>query len=134
MKPEEIKYMEMVQAILTRMNTNSFQIKGFMMLILSAILVAFINSKNGWVLVCSFPVIIFVWFIDSYYLQHERKYRGLYNDLVQNINSKTLFSMDISNYKGGEYYLISSMLCSINAFIYLTLLGMVITLKLILKY
>lgn len=134
MKPEQIKYMEMVQAIITRMNTNSFQIKGYMMLILSAILVAFVNLHNGWVLVSAMPVIIFVWVIDSYYLQHERKFRGLFNDLVQNINSKTLFSMNIDSYKNGEYSLVFSMFYSVNGFIYTTVFGLIITVKLLTHY
>ncbi len=134
MKQEEIKYMEMIQVIITRMNTNSFQIKNFMMLILSACLVAFINAKNGWILVSFIPVVIIIWIIDSYYLQQERKFRGLYNELVENFNSHTLFSMKTDKIKGCDYNLISSMFISINCFIYLAILSLIITIKLLTNY
>lgn len=134
MLPEELKYMEMIQVIITRMNTNSFQIKNFMMLILSACLVAFVNAKNGWILVSFLPVVILIWIIDSYYLQQERKFRGLYNELVEDFTSHKLFSMKTDKIKGREYYFISAMFLSINSFLYLAILSLIITLKLLTNY
>jgi hypothetical protein len=131
MTPEQIKYMEMVQNIITRMNTNSFQIKGFMMLILSAILVAFVNLENSWVLLSAIPVVVLIWIIDSFYLQHERKFRGLFNDLVKNISSHKLFSMDISSYKNGQYSLVHAMIYSVNGLIYTIILGLIVLIKIV---
>ena len=106
MSAEKIKHLEFIQAIITRMNTNSFQIKGWMITIVSAILALYASTKNHYfVLVAILPTVIF-WFLDAYYLWQERKFRGLYNDVAglskppQNIE---LFAMRPDLYTGGNY-------------------------------
>ncbi|MGE5494514.1 MAG: hypothetical protein ACM3S4_04340 [Burkholderiales bacterium] len=87
MNSSHIKHLEFIQTIITRMNKNSFQIKGWSVTIVSAFLALYANSNNtNFLFVAIVPTIIF-WMLDSYYLQKERKYRGLYND-VANINSR----------------------------------------------
>jgi lipopolysaccharide export LptBFGC system permease protein LptF len=82
MDEEKMKHLEFIQNIITRMNTNSFQIKGWTITIVSAILAIYASTKNlSFILVAVFPTIIF-WFLDSYYLLQERKFRGLYNDIA----------------------------------------------------
>lgn len=81
MTDEKIKHLEFIQNVITRMNTNSFQIKGWNITIVSAILVIFASTKNIYFLLsATFPSVIF-WFLDTYYLLQERKFRGLYNDV-----------------------------------------------------
>jgi hypothetical protein len=78
-----IKHLEMIQNIITRMNTNSFQIKGWSITIVSALLAVFASTKNSYFLIISiFPTLIF-WFLDAYYLTQERKFRALYNDVAE---------------------------------------------------
>jgi hypothetical protein len=82
MTDEKIKHLEFIQGVITRMNTNSFQMKGWMVAIVSAILAIFASTKNhDFVLVAILPALIF-WFLDAYYLQQERKFRGLYDDVA----------------------------------------------------
>lgn len=82
MSNEKLKHLEFIQNIITRMNTNSFQLKGWNITIVSAILAIFASTKNYYFLLCAiFPSIIF-WFLDTYYLMQERKFRGLYNDVA----------------------------------------------------
>ena len=82
MSEEKIKHLEFIQNVITRMNTNSFQIKGWNITIVSAILAIFASTKNNYFLLSAiFPSIIF-WFLDAYYLMQERKFRGLYNDVA----------------------------------------------------
>lgn len=82
MSEEKIKHLEFIQNVITRMNTNSFQIKGWNITIVSAILVIFASTNNNYFLLSAiFPSIIF-WFLDAYYLMQERKFRGLYNDVA----------------------------------------------------
>ena len=57
MNNDKIKHLEFIQNIINRMNTNSFQIKRMTVTIVAALL-------------------------DSYYLQQERKFRGVYNDVT----------------------------------------------------
>ena len=104
MKEEEIKHLEFIQNIITRMNTNSFQIKGMAIAIVSALLAVYASEKNpDFLLVTIFPLILF-WFLDSYYLTQERKFRGVYNDLLKgNPNNLKPFEMRPDLYKGGKY-------------------------------
>jgi len=106
MSPENIKHLEFIQNVITRMNTNSFQIKGWSIVIASALLAIYASTKNNYFfLVAVFPTLIF-WFLDAYYLNQERKFRGLYND-VAGITEKPkeikLFAMSPDLYVGGKY-------------------------------
>lgn len=92
---EKIKHLEFVQNVITRMNANSFQLKGWMITIVSALLALYANSEKVlYVFVAVVPVIIF-WCLDAYYLKQETLYRKLYQDIVNN-NSVELFDMSTS--------------------------------------
>lgn len=106
MTPDNIKHLEFIQNVITRMNANSFQIKGWSIVIVSAMLAIYASSNNNFFFLASiFPTIVF-WFLDSYYLNQERKFRGLYND-VAGITEKPkeikLFEMRPDLYTGGKY-------------------------------
>jgi len=82
LEDNKIKHLELIQNIVTRMNGNSFQIKSWTITLVSAIFAIYATSPNSYfILVSSFPAIMF-WFLDAYYLQQERKFRGLYNDVA----------------------------------------------------
>ena len=105
MNPNE-KHLEFIQNIITRMNTNSFQIKEWAVGIISALLAIYAASKNEYfILTAIFPAVVF-WFLDSYYLSQERKFRGLYNDVAgvsDNPNDIKPFSMKTELYVVGTY-------------------------------
>lgn len=76
MSPEEIKHLEFIQNVITRMNTNSFQIKGWSIVIASALLAVYASNQNNYFFLAAvFPTLVF-WFLDAYYLSQERKFRG----------------------------------------------------------
>jgi len=82
MEADKLKHLEFIQDVITRMNTNSFQIKAWAITIVSATLALYASTKNEcFILVGVFPSLIF-WFLDAYYLTQERKFRGLYNDVA----------------------------------------------------
>jgi len=102
----KVKHLEFIQNIITRMNTNSFQIKGWAVTITSALLAIFAAKSNpDFIASAILPVLIF-WFLDSYYLTQERKFRGLYKDVAGISDSPKeikLFEMRPDLYVGGEY-------------------------------
>lgn len=106
MSPEKIKHLEFIQNVITRMNTNSFQIKGWCIVIASALLTIFASTKDNYFLIVAvFPTLIF-WFLDAYYLNQERKFRGLYNDIAGVTDEPKkikLFAMRPYLYVGGKY-------------------------------
>lgn len=96
---EKIKHLEFVQNVITRMNTNSFQLKGWMITIVSAMLALYASSNNKvlYIFVAIVPVIIF-WCLDAFYLKQERLYRKLYKDVVEDNNIQR-FDMNASKYE-----------------------------------
>lgn len=104
----KIKHLEFIQSTITRMNQNSFQIKGWMITIVSALLALYARSeKKLYIFIAIVPAIVF-WFLDAYYLQQERRFRGVYNDVADlstennRVNVRE-FEMPIQKYKGGKY-------------------------------
>ena len=102
---KKLKHLEFIQNIITRMNTNSFQLKGLTVTIVAAFIGLYVSTQNiSFIFLGILPTIIF-WFLDTYYLQQERKFRGVYNDAagITNINEVRLFEMPIKEYKGGDF-------------------------------
>ena len=89
MDEEKVKHLEFLQSNIARMNQCSFQMKGWTIGIVSAFLAVYAatidNGNKGNVLfifIAIAPTVLF-WFLDSYYLQQERKFRGIYNDVAE---------------------------------------------------
>lgn len=82
METDKIKHLEFIQNIITRMNSNSFTIKGWMITIVSALLALYANSSNEiFMFIAIVPAFIF-WLLDAFYLTQERIFRCLYNDVI----------------------------------------------------
>jgi hypothetical protein len=108
MDNNKIKHLEFIQSTITRMNQNSFQIKGWMITLVSALLALYASSeKVAYILIAIVPAIVF-WLLDAYYLQQERRFRGVYNDVAglspddSRINVRE-FEMPIQKYQCGKY-------------------------------
>lgn len=132
----DIKHLDFIQNIITRMNTNSFQIKGLTITIISAILAVYAsNKKIDFVLIAIVSAVLF-WFLDAYYLQQERKFRGLYNDVAkvsENPKDIKLFEMRPDLYEGGKYTFLNAFKSKTVCPIYLTIIiGLILTYKFLL--
>jgi uncharacterized membrane protein len=93
----KIRYLEMIQTTITRMATNSFALKGWVVTLVAGILALSSNdSDKKFILIAFIPIIIF-WFLDSYYLQLERKYRALF-DYIRKNNVEINFDMNLKNF------------------------------------
>lgn len=101
-----IKHLEFIQDVITRMNTNSFQIKSWTITIVAALLAIYASTKNPSFLLISLVPVFISWLLDAYYLQQERKFRGLYKDVAgisQDPKSLKPFEMRPDLYIGGTY-------------------------------
>lgn len=95
---EKIKHLEFVQNVITRMNTNSFQLKGWMITIVSALLALYASSEKVlYIFVALAPVLIF-WLLDASYLKQEKQYQELYKDIVAE-KDVVRFDMNARKYK-----------------------------------
>jgi hypothetical protein len=124
MEESKLKHLELVQGVITRMNSNSFSIKTWAITILAAFLAMYASGdeqNNIYLLAAAVPTFVF-WFLDAYYLRMERKYRKLYDDVIAGkVND---LEMKIKLYK--ESYL-SALFSLTEAGLYLTLIiGLII--------
>lgn len=101
MEHEEFKrqHLEFVQNVITRMASNSFQIKGFTMVMATLLAGLWGESKNLIFLWLLIPVTVMCAWVDAYYLQLERKYRELYKRSVEQLDKKQslaeIYNMDV---------------------------------------
>ncbi len=92
----KLKYLEMIQEIIQRMANNSFLLKGWAITLVAAIFALSDQTlKQEYFLFVYVPVIVF-WFLDSYYLQLERKYKVLY-DKVRVKDNEINFDLNIED-------------------------------------
>ena len=107
MDEDRIRHLEMIQSVINRLNTNSFQFKGMAITIVAALLAIYASTqKTDFILIAVLPTIIF-WLLDASYLGFERKFRELYKDMAglnENPTYTTLFEMNTEDYKGGDFF------------------------------
>lgn len=103
MTSDQITHLQFIQAIIDRMNRNSFQLKGLCVTITTALIALYANSGNWfYVLITIVPTVILA-LLDAYYLLMERKFRGVYRDLIENPGRVKPFDMPIHLYSNGNY-------------------------------
>lgn len=123
----KVKHLEFIQSNIARMNQCSFQMKGWMLTIVSALLALYVgsinsetgNGKNMFIYIAVVPAIIF-WLLDSYYLQQERKFREIYSDLINPERCEQIkpFEMPLNKYYGCKYCLAHIMWTKTEALLY----------------
>lgn len=102
MNEENIKHLEMIEGAVERMASNSFQLKGWAVTLVALIGgLASKGSDRRFLLLAFIPLIAF-WFLDAYYLQLERKYRVLYQNVVDHKISNFCMDLQKIRYIGDE--------------------------------
>lgn len=107
------KEIDLIQAVVTRMASNSFLLKGWMITLIVAVLAL---TKDTLVtddiqylsIILFFPLIVF-WYLDAFFLHKEKCYRELYKWVVKNRPSTNdfLYSLDYTRFENS----VSSVLC-----------------------
>ena len=103
---ETIKHLDFIQGVVNSMGSNSFQMKGWMITIVSALLAFYSSTGQKSILLFAILPTILFWGLDTYYLQQERKFRGMYNDVAripEKPNEIKPFAMPLNLYTGGKY-------------------------------
>lgn len=93
------KHLEFIQAIIARLATDSFFMKGWAITISGAFF-GFAVERQSWRLAALglLPVLGF-WFLDSYFLWQERLFRCLYDGVRRSDGNVEPFSMDTRHLK-----------------------------------
>lgn len=121
-------HLEMTQAVIRRMATNSLLSKGFCIGTTSIIpFLAVCNSKHDHVLVTIFPVLLF-FILDAYYLALEKRFRNSYNDFIGKLHSSGIKSTEIYTIapSGNFFKTIRSALLSFSVWPFYLMLAIVV--------
>ena len=91
-----IKHLEFIQAVIGRLATDSFLMKGWAVTV-AAVIYGFAadHADPGVAAVGLMPVAAF-WFLDAYFVRKERQFRALYDDVRKPNSLIPLFSMNIN--------------------------------------
>ena len=115
MGEDKVKHLEFVQSNIARMNQCSVQMKGWAITLVTALLAVYAATINengmgkNWIIFIAIAPAVLFWFLDSYYLSQERKFRELYNDIVIKPDT-ALYLMPLDNYKGRKFNIFLIML------------------------
>jgi hypothetical protein len=90
---EKISYLNIIQAVISRMASNSFLVKGWTVTLFSALLALTVSSSSKRYLPIGFIPLFAFWYLDYYYLRQERLFRKLYEHVIKP-ESPANFSMD----------------------------------------
>jgi hypothetical protein len=102
------QHLSFIQAVITRLSTQSFLVKGWGVTLAVALLALAANRNSpGYAAVSSCPFLVF-WILDGFFLSRERAFRSLYDDVRRKEGAVIDFSMDIRPFRTGR----NSWLCS----------------------
>jgi len=102
MNEMKIKHLEFIQNVITRMNSNSFLIKGWAMTLVSALFALAAKDSNINFVLVSYVVIPVFWVLDGFFIATERQYRDLYAEVAKKTESDIDFNMNASEYNTGN--------------------------------
>lgn len=96
---KKLKHLEILQAVISRMAKNSFLLKGWNVVLVSAIFaLASTECKSALVFLAYLPAAMF-WLLDAYFLRQERLFRKLYDNVRATSENDIDFSMDAAPFK-----------------------------------
>ena len=93
----KMKHLELIQGVVNRLASNSFRLKGWAVVLISAMLV--LLAREGLIkhsFICILPILV-LWGLDGYFLWQERLYRCLYDDVRRLNDDEVDFSMRIDS-------------------------------------
>lgn len=94
---KKMKHLEMIENVIERMGKNSFQLKGWSVtLVALAGALSAQGSDKRFFLISFIPLIAF-WFLDAFYLQMERKYKILYQEVCKKREAEIDFNMNTNS-------------------------------------
>ena len=94
------KHLEMIQGVVNRLSTNSFLLKGWSVVLVSALFaLSAPDSRIAFVYLAYIPAIIF-WGLDGFFLWQEQLFRKLYDQVRAMPEEDIDFSMNTSIIEG----------------------------------
>ena len=132
------KHLEFLQSNISRMNQCSFQMKGWAITIVSALIAVYVatisNECEGnklFIFIAIAPTVLF-WILDAFYLSKERKFIGIYNDVIHHKkNGDELivneYEMPLKKYRGWHYSVLKAFISPSESILYgLIVIGLIL--------
>lgn len=94
---QRIKHLELIQAVINRLSTNSFLLKGWTVVIVTALLSFSISEGSTTLAVFTLLPLLVFWGLDGFFLWEERKYRAHYERVRIGVDQPVDFSMKASD-------------------------------------
>lgn len=110
-KEDVLKELDMLQNCISRMSTNSFALKGWYVTVITALLTFMFTSDSTLtdkLLGVLIMITIVFWYLNSYYLLLERKYRARYEWVLKNrvyskeISTRKIFDLNVNDKSDAE--------------------------------
>ena len=99
---KKLKHLEFLQLAITRMNVNSFLIKGWTITLVAALFALAAKDANiNYIMICYIAIPAF-WILDGFYIGIERQYRELYKEVINKTEDKIDFNMDATKFNKGD--------------------------------
>ncbi len=94
-----VKHLEMTQAVINRLGSNSFLLKSWSMTIIvtAVVLIARYDIQNPFIILTLIIPTIGFWILDGYFLWQERLFRKIYDEVRCQFD--TDFKMDVMKHK-----------------------------------
>jgi len=99
---KRLKHLEFVQNVITRMNSNSFLIKGWTITLVAALFALAAKDANINYVIVSYVVLPVFWLLDGFFIANERQYRELYSEIRKLKEDEIDFDMDASKFNSGN--------------------------------
>lgn len=123
----KIRYLEMIQNVMSRMASNSFLLKGWTVTIVVG-LFAFANKddmNSKYILFALIPTLFF-WPLDGFFIRQEWLFKKLYEHVITVGETDVNFSMKTDQFKTDKVSWIKAIFSKTLLIFYLPLIGVII--------
>ncbi len=95
----KLKHLEFIQGAINRLAGDSFRMKGWAVVLVSALLVLLVRERRVELAWIGFVPVLVFWGLDGYFLWQERLFRELYDHVRTLDESAVDFSMNVGAFK-----------------------------------
>lgn len=129
----KIKHLEFAQLVITRMNVNSFLLRGWSVTLVAALFALAAKDANiNYVMITYVSTPLF-WILDAYYLSQERKYRDLYNKVRLLDEAQIDFDMNAKSLSTAKNSWLTCIFSITNLIFYGTLIAVTLIIMFVIK-
>ena len=129
MNEQKLKHLDLIQAVVNRMGSNSFKLKGWCVTLVTGVLFfssAVSEEKENLMWIALMPVFVF-WILDGYFLWQERIFRRTYDIVRQKSEADITFKMFESSDE--KLYWTDAIFSTTLLVFYIGLIGAILLLK-----